>query len=242
MRGSKLNRGDIHRCPSAAQRLRTLLVLGCWVIAAGVCLADVIVKVNVRQSSTTTTGAFDVNFSGAIAGTVAALPPCPEVLAALVLNNGETLTMDVGAVVQDGDSGFEFEIDPPLPTGVKNLLASRLQTDGLYNPVIHDLAFVFFIPITCVGVSHIEVEYGVRDGANNVVLPSSLVAGGATLEELFAGGPLLSFESVDAPVERTTIPNVPALSEWGVLALTLILFVLVIGKTYSGTRRAQTLR
>lgn len=242
MCGSKLNRGEIHRSSSAGQRWTTLLVLGCWVIAAGVCLADVIVKVNVTQSSLTTTGSFDVDFSVAAAGSVAALAPCPEVLAALVLNNGETLTIDVGAVVQDGDSGFEFEVDPLLSTTVKNLLASRLQTAGLYNPAIHDLAFVFFIPITCVGVSHIEVEYGVRNGANEVVLPSGLVGGGATLDELFAGGPLLSFESVDAPVERTTIPNVPTLSEWGVFALTLILFVLVIGKSHSVMRRAQTVR
>lgn len=234
MRNSKLNRcHGARNQPSTWQRWKTFFGLGCWLIAAGVCLADVIVKVNVTQSSTTTTGSFDFDFSAAAA---AALPPCSEVIAALVLNTGETLSIDPGAFVQDGNP-VEFEINPPLPPGVMTLLANRMQTDGLYNPSIHVLAFVDILPNTCVGISHAEVEYGIRDGANQIVLPSALVVGAALLDELLAGGPIPSFESVNAPVEGPSTPTVPTVSQWGMLALTLLL--LVVGKIHFGTRRAS---
>lgn len=233
MRSSERICDGIQSRLSTWQRLTTLSCLGCWLIAAGVCLADVIVKVNVRQSSTTTTAEFDLSFDASSNGSVAG-PLCPEVIAAMVLNNGETLTINVGAFVQDGNP-VEFEINGPLPPGVMTLLANRLQSDGLYNPAIHDLTFVAILPNTCTGISHAEVEYGVRDGANQIVLPPALVAGAATLEELEAGGPLLSFESVDAPVERPSGSSVPTASVWGLLALTLFLFV--VSKISFGTRR-----
>lgn len=236
---SKLNRRGIQRRLSTWQRLTTLFGLGCWLIAAGVCLADVIVKVNVSQSALTTTGAFDLNFGVGAEASVVGPPPCPEVIAALVLNTGETLTIDLGAFVQDGNP-VEFEINGPISPAAMTLLANRLQTEGLYNPAIHDLAFVDINPNTCTGLSHVEVEYGVRDGANEIVLPPALVAGADTLEELLAGEPLLNFVSVNAPVERPPTPTVPAVSKWGLLALTL--FFLVVGKIHFGTRRAQTAR
>ena len=223
----------IHGGRSARRRLTTLLLVGALLVPVAVCLADVIVKANVRKTGNSQTAVFQLDFA---LRNVAGFPSCPTVVAAMVINSGEWAV--INSLSQD-----EVSLDNIYAsTAHVALLASELQTAGLYDPLTQALASESFIPHTCSGsTSEVVVEYTVYKmnfdpdpPVVEVVHPAKLVAGGATAADLKDGGSLTTFESVNQRVVQDAA--IPAVSQWGLIALGLLL--LAGARVYFGRRRS----
>lgn len=202
---------------------RAAMLVCCLSIIASPAQA-VITKVNVVRTGDTTTTTVNMNLP---AGSVAGLPFCPNVVAALVVNNFDGV--DIVRMLQDGKSvSFDNEVN----TTAQSLLQAEFQDPAYFDADHNDLYFLRLTPNTCVGETTFLIEYRVSDKFGELVLPTRLVAGGTEEGDLDHGPGLDNFALLDATVQGFPVP---AISTWGGVALAMLL--LIGAKTYFGRRR-----